>query len=162
MRSADMALACKFNRKKAIDRLVDDWLDAMRSDSEWHEDVLRNGMKGFKDWTDEELFEEFRARFDEDPPGCIGDVIPTLFCSTAHVPKPLAMRMNEGEDVPGLSYYNIEHGWFLWVPGEDNDNVANEPTELKPLLDACRAAGVEYIRFDSDAPINDNLPHWEW
>lgn len=65
--------------------------------------------------------------------------------------------------IPGFAHHI--HGYFFWVPTEDDwalgDDPAELPADLVAMLTYARQQGAEYVLVDGDGPVHDNLPtYW--
>lgn len=84
-----------------------------------------------------------------------------LDLSTAHLPREIL------ESLPELTVaYPTEYGALLWVPEDLEDYYGgldqDIPEELRRVVVYARELDCDYILFDSDALIDDNLPTFEW
>lgn len=52
----------KFNRKKVIERLVDDSIDTALNENSWLKDIFKTGFKGFENMSKDELLKELNDR----------------------------------------------------------------------------------------------------
>lgn len=80
-------------------------------------------------------------------------------CSTVHLSQSsrdyLRERSASGEEmIAGTPY-----GWFVWA-GEETDELA--PPDLAGVLDHARSLGAEYVLFDADAVVSEDLPTFAW
>lgn len=94
-----------------------------------------------------------------------------LELSTAHLPQHLGDQDSETalDAQTGVVAHLIEHGWLLWVPTdpqETADSYPDEkdavPAEVLAIQLYARANHCDYVLFDRDADVDDNLPTWEW
>ena len=71
------------------------------------------------------------------------------------------LRQRTVEDLTNWVYMmTYEHGWMIAVPDDFMDDGA--PEELSKLIYKASLVGVQWIRLDTDAPIYDRLPHYDW
>lgn len=85
-----------------------------------------------------------------------------LDISTGHLPPSERERIDDGEAGP-LAYPHPDgYGWFVYVPEDPDMWQDDEDDDAMPALLACmkraRALGCDYILFDCDAPIDEELP----
>lgn len=92
----------------------------------------------------------------------------TLVLSTGHIRPETGARLNamSFEDQiaatwgPNMVY---EEGWIWWVRHEDDDPEHYEiPSEICDIIRLARSLGCRWVRFDCDATIYPDLPHWSW
>jgi len=57
----------KIDRDTAINHLTDSMIDALEQDGSYLESIIAQGFKGFNNYTDEELIQEYRDYISEDP-----------------------------------------------------------------------------------------------
>lgn len=62
-----MTEAIKIDRETIIDHLVLSMFDAMAQDDAYMVTIIEDGFKGFNNYTDEELIQEYRDYISEDP-----------------------------------------------------------------------------------------------
>lgn len=91
-----------------------------------------------------------------------------LDLSTGHLPAAVCLTLS-GFD--GVVAYRTDYGWLLWVPGHGEDvDLVNDhnadydeiPAEVTAVQRYARALGCDYVLFDQDGPLNDDLKHWDW
>jgi hypothetical protein len=58
-----------------------------------------------------------------------------------------------------VAYDKGEFGWFVHVP---DDHPADIPNELIIIFSIARGMGVDWIEFDCDAPVFDELVIYDW
>jgi hypothetical protein len=76
-------------------------------------------------------------------------VFRVLDLSTRHLPFEVCQDLN---GFPGvLADERSEYGWFVWVPEDIDQHVAEIDAE-----------DCQYVLFDRDAKVNPDLPTWEW
>ena len=83
-----------------------------------------------------------------------------LDISTGHLPPSERDRIDDGE-VPITSHAHPEgYGWFVYVPQEPSDwpNIREAAPALARCLEHARKLDCDYILFDSDACIDEQLP----
>jgi hypothetical protein len=86
-----------------------------------------------------------------------------LDLSTAHLPQEV---MNYPlSDCEGVIAYPYEYGAWMYVPVDVMEQLAEvpeTPPEVQAVWRYARVQGCDYVRFDSDAPRDFNLPIWDW
>lgn len=93
-----------------------------------------------------------------------------LDLSSAHLPEELGSTGSwvNIASIAGLVVYPLsEYGWMLWVPSNDEEiaeHISNYdiPAEVESLWRYARGHGCDYIIFDADGPVNEELAHWDW
>lgn len=84
-----------------------------------------------------------------------------LDLSTGHLTPATRQRFEDGEQLCGPVYPHPEgFGWFVWV-GEHGDDATDAPADLVACFNRARKERCEYICFDCDAPMIDQLPIYE-
>jgi hypothetical protein len=89
-------------------------------------------------------------------------IIHMLDLSTAHLPEQILNNLN-GYD--GVIATEREYGALLHVPSdpaETEQDYGTIPTEVLAVQLYARRHGCDYVLFDADAEIDDNLPSWDW
>jgi hypothetical protein len=90
-------------------------------------------------------------------------VLRYLDVSTANLSVPTRERLDAGR-APSSTVVQTQHGWFVHVPaledGEEPEQMAGCPADLKAVIDKARAGGCAWILFDSDAEPFDDLQTW--
>jgi len=96
-----------------------------------------------------------------------------LVLSTSHITLETADKLPRGhidmespEDVPewGPSFARNE-GWLFYIAPEKNwfdDRYGDAPKDLYAVLDFARQHECVWLMLDTDGPVVDALPHWEW
>lgn len=89
--------------------------------------------------------------------------------STGHVTESDGnLVTRKGSELPGV-IATYDEGWFSYVP--DCEHLIEHMADLdqagfsqhyQNLIFALRLHGLDYVRFDSDAPMEDRLPVFEW
>jgi hypothetical protein len=89
-----------------------------------------------------------------------------LVLSTGHMPAD-TMRMLGGlepwwtdPDMP--MHANYVWGTFVWCDSDNGNGWRDKYPELARVLDFALARGCQWVRFDSDGPLIEELPQWEW
>jgi hypothetical protein len=87
-----------------------------------------------------------------------------LDLSTAHLPEHLGSHGLSGQDGV-IAYDLVGYGWLMWVP-QHPDSHANDyrgfPAEVRTIQRYARERGCDYVLFDQDADVLDDLPTWDW
>lgn len=86
-----------------------------------------------------------------------------LDVSTAHLSPETRQRL-ETADIEGVLFYpKGPWGWFIYVPSRDEGlNVGDEvPADLKNCIDFAQTLEKEWIMFDCDGSIVQELPKFE-
>ena len=84
-----------------------------------------------------------------------------LTLSTAHVTNETRLILDETpiKDWPVFGFNGV-FGWVIYVHEEQED--LEIPQELWAVFDYARKNGCDYVMFDADADMIDDLPHFEW
>ncbi len=103
-------------------------------------------------------------------------IVTCLELSTSHLDKDTMRRLETSTSQerlasgwPAMSVANYEYGVFLTVPDLANAWVVTQLgvlgeqyPNLADALTLAQSLGVTLIRFDADAPTNDNLSTFDW
>lgn len=62
-----------------------------------------------------------------------------------------------------VSYEMGEFGWLVMIPGslDESEFMAQRLPEIREAISYARQLGADWIRFDPDGPIMDDLPIYE-
>lgn len=86
-----------------------------------------------------------------------------LDISTAHVTSIVMERIRR---VPGVIADTTPFGAWLWVPGDIDERLREEPHEIpRCVIDIWRLArslGCDYVHLDRDAEVIPQLPAYDW
>ena len=63
---------------------------------------------------------------------------------------------------PWSCFEKGEYGWFIYVACDGVTDERTVPLEVRSALHVARQAGCEWVMFDRDGPVRDDLPHYEW
>jgi hypothetical protein len=83
-------------------------------------------------------------------------IIKYLELSTAHIPIPYSSILHK--DFP-LPIQETEYGWRVFCI---DDPDVEFPVWFLPIAVLCRDLDIPEVLFDSDGPICDELPTWDW
>ena len=87
-----------------------------------------------------------------------------LGLSTGHVTEATA-KMLDNEDLSIVVYPKSEYGWFVHVPTYEpdfEDCKTDLPEDLRACLDWARKHNAEWLMFDRDAELDEELPVYDW
>lgn len=87
-----------------------------------------------------------------------------LGVSTAHIKESTSDYLNNNESpipVYRKTSETEDCGWFICVP-ETRTEYSDVPEDLKAVIDFAKSKKVDWIMFDSDAAIYQELPVYEW
>lgn len=79
-----------------------------------------------------------------------------LDLSNHHLPRDINDDLN-GQD--GVTAYPTGHGWLMYVP---RDGRPEAPDEVQAVWKRARELECDYVLFDGDADVDDELPTWDW
>ncbi len=92
--------------------------------------------------------------------------------SVHHLPRKLWDNLG---NYGGVRAYDTESGWLVYVPDDPREHVEAErqagresgfavevPDEIVPIWEFARSRGCDYILFDLDGEVVDDLPTWDW
>ena len=137
-------------RENMINLLVQDEIYWANADAPYLEDVFKLGCRGFKDFTNEELFEEITERFegyahmlDVKPYGMYtrADGSQVLFNRSY---EPMLQRDADGQNVHEVS------GWLHDVKKEQHFYYDGNPPDLSPITRAlCDKAMVMFVHGEN-------------
>lgn len=88
-------------------------------------------------------------------------ILKMLDLSTSHVSKETAQTLDEAPDGTINAYQKDEYGWFVWVPPTEWER-ADQPADLLAAFAYARTQQCDWIMFDRDAEIIDDLPSFDW
>lgn len=87
------------------------------------------------------------------------DIAKIMTISTAHIKSDTILRShNSNVTIFSKGMY----GWFVYVPEYDIRECGTCPNELLDVLDYAREEGCTWLLLDSDGPIINELPTYEW
>jgi len=97
------------------------------------------------------------------------EIMQVLVASTGHVTEAEAQLFDRcddtGEDLPGnmSSPMRWQYGWMFYI-GERGDSVITEGLSpgLAAVFELAWKEKIEWVRFDSDGPVLDNIPTYDW
>ena len=83
-----------------------------------------------------------------------------LTLSTAHVTNETRLILDETstKDWPVFGFGGV-YGWVIYAHDE---NLGEIPEDLWRVIEYARANGCDYVMFDADADMIEELPHYEW
>lgn len=87
-------------------------------------------------------------------------IVKMLNISTGHVSKETADLLN-GNKLDDVWTIPHEYGWIVFV----SEYVEKEPVpqaDMQQVLVFARKHGCDYIKFDCDASLIDELPKYSW
>ena len=89
------------------------------------------------------------------------EIAATLVLSTAHMSSATA---NEWMDqCPWACFEKGDYGWFMYVCDDAGITEATDiPLEIRSALHVARKLCCEWIMWDGDGPILDELPQYDW
>lgn len=64
-------------------------------------------------------------------------------------------------DWPAMSIATYDHGFFVTVPDEKEQDLSGLPDDLAGVMRHAQRAGVSLVRFDSDGDALHSLPFYE-
>jgi hypothetical protein len=92
-----------------------------------------------------------------------------LVLSTGHLTKDELQRLNKVSYWP---VYDYGYGLFVWVPEKVEvsqlflEMKASEreafSSDLKNILEIAMKLGCQFVRFDCDGPLYEELPQYDW
>lgn len=86
--------------------------------------------------------------------------------STGHIPENIAKH-----HMGAVSSMTGEYGWLVCCRDFSQRSVtrllesgatATDVTAFVKVVESCQRAGVDYVLFDSDALVADDLPTFDW
>lgn len=86
----------------------------------------------------------------------------TLVISTSHVTAVTAAMLDTTplKDWPVVGGPCGEYGWFVYAHDEDVDGKI--PVEMMAVFRFARRCGCDYVLFDRDGEVREELDTWEW
>ena len=98
-------------------------------------------------------------------PGQTPEVDRTMTLSTAHVSAKTATalaRNGEENEIPLAVYPKAQFGWFVYLNGNSDDDIADLPDDLRDCVRFAKANDCSILCLDADGPILNVLPTYEW
>ena len=84
-----------------------------------------------------------------------------LTLSTWHISPRTARDWMPG--CPWPSYDKGDYGWFMHVPGDAAITEAEGvPLEIRSVTHLARRERCQWIMWDRDGPVLDQLPRYDW
>ena len=83
-----------------------------------------------------------------------------LDLSTAHLTEETRLRWANGEFDKFLTYVADPYGWWLWT-GSEEGLLQQVPADIHAVVAYARNLGCDWIKFDRDAEIVNDLPVYE-
>lgn len=88
-----------------------------------------------------------------------------LILSTSHIKQETAEELDCAEYYSGNSSVLAggpfsEYGWFMYA--QDCNPDGKVPSELMDVFAYANAHDCDYVLFDRDAEVIEELPTWEW
>lgn len=94
------------------------------------------------------------------------NVMRVLKLSTAHIPTAIGEDPAGLTSAPGVIAFGKEYGWFMWVPetpvASDDAMDDDVPPEILNIQKFARRLNADWVEFDCDNNIDENLPAWSW
>jgi hypothetical protein len=94
------------------------------------------------------------------------DEIHKMIClSTSHVCGDTALKFQNANKIGSMPvfYDKREYGWFVHVSTDSEpDELAQYPEDVQGVLAYARTRGCGWVMLDSDGPVVEGLPTWEW
>jgi hypothetical protein len=91
-------------------------------------------------------------------------IFKVLDISTGHMTQDdnQVLELNRDTDGPMPAYELKEYGWLVYV-GELEDNWKEDMSPaFVEVLKKAQELGCDYVRFDRDGRVYDELPTFEW
>ena len=91
-----------------------------------------------------------------------------LDISTAHLPEKYGNEQSDEslDTMSGVIVDSLETGFLMWVPEVPEEYALGfltpVPPEILTVQEYARELCCDYVRFDRDADIVDDLPTWDW
>lgn len=64
---------------------------------------------------------------------------------------------------PWACFEKGDYGWFMYVCDDDGvTEAADVPLEIRSALHVARSLGCQWIMWDRDGPVSDELPQYDW
>lgn len=91
----------------------------------------------------------------------------TLVLSTLHVPEELIARaqVNRALRSSRLIWMDTDYGWILGpidIKEWEDEAASEDYREIWPMIDLAKRLGAHWIRLDTDGPVIEGLPAWDW
>ena len=79
-----------------------------------------------------------------------------LDVSTGHISQGTATWL---ADHKRTAIHATDYGWFIWSGLFEDITI---PDDLRAVLAYARGKGCDYVMFDRDSDVIDELPLWDW
>lgn len=95
------------------------------------------------------------------------EILSVLSLSTSHLTEAVAKRLDEDTADPNdwrtmiLATAWFDYGWWVYVP-EDEATWTEMPHCLGAAFRYAHQLGVQFIKFDQDAPTVESLLSYDW
>lgn len=84
-----------------------------------------------------------------------------LVLSTAHMS--LDTATNWIPLCPWACFEKADYGWFMYVCDDiDITETSHVPLEIRSAIHVAKREGCQWIMWDTDGPVIDELPEFEW
>ncbi len=86
-----------------------------------------------------------------------------LDISTAHVTAETARMLEDGEAGPTTLQHPRGFGFLVYVPSDPDEPLdENIPDDLKTVMLHAREYNCDWIMFDRDGMVINDLPEFDW
>lgn len=90
-----------------------------------------------------------------------------LVASTAHITPEIAKAADDPNTAWGPAFVRnsipyCQTGWMFYVPMHGTPELRDTPTPLINLFQVAINQGCQWLMLDSDGPLLDELPTFEW
>jgi hypothetical protein len=79
--------------------------------------------------------------------------------SNLEITKMLVLSTGHLTEDSGNTTFFDRWSWIVWVP---NEQLEDYPSDLLQAFDLARNNGCDWIKFDSDGGVVDELPNYDW
>lgn len=84
-----------------------------------------------------------------------------MVLSTAHMSP--ATAANWILECPWACYDKGDYGWFMYVCDDVGiTEAAGVPPEIRSAIHVAKREGCDWIMWDCDSPLVDELPQYDW
>lgn len=88
----------------------------------------------------------------------MAEICQMLTLSTGHLSEDTCNRWLS--DNAGPAYPKGEYGWFVFTKWGETDEPM--PVELAACFEFASGCGCDWVMFDCDAPMVEQLPTFDW
>jgi len=86
-------------------------------------------------------------------------IIAMMDLSTSHITQATSEQLVLLDPIKSIYAAPHDFGWFVYVP---DDIEPDTPHDLVKVFEYARRNKCSWIKFDCDAPVDEELPVYDW